>query len=129
LTYYEFHICLMMRFDTTFKKTITPTLTWKEERRVGRSVDLLGRSVEAEDPVVAASPDLVQLVRPVLVVQRPKPMNNIKSKKGFQWRSREKNWILKNWNLKLWPGAVVIASGFESRQGATFYGKHSNAFV
>jgi hypothetical protein len=25
-TYYEFHICLTIRFNTTFKKTITPTL-------------------------------------------------------------------------------------------------------
>jgi hypothetical protein len=27
LTYYEFQICLMIRFDTTLKKTITPSLT------------------------------------------------------------------------------------------------------
>jgi hypothetical protein len=35
LTYYEFHICLTIRFDTTFKKTITPTLSlvpWNQLR-------------------------------------------------------------------------------------------------
>jgi hypothetical protein len=26
LTYYKFHICITVQFDTTFKKTITPSL-------------------------------------------------------------------------------------------------------
>ena len=33
LTYYEFHICLTIRFDTTFKKPITPTLSSTYSRR------------------------------------------------------------------------------------------------